>query len=148
MNRHQTTIEQQAQIVRIDPGAIPSSALQTAYQVIAQPAHAQISKWFTRDAIVDYQLAVQSQLIDCKLMVRDDPHSRRIIMTGPPGACWLQTQFLSKADGTYHVIAFYRSLDREHAEVDFAFQKLLGDEVTLMRVTELTILAGSYHKYK
>ena len=71
-------------------------------------------------------------------------------MHGPPGACWLDTQILTLANGGNHVIAYYGSLDKDHANIDAALQYIIGSEIistNFAPVNEVTIMVGSVHKY-
>ena len=145
-NRHQTTSESRASLLRITPSKIPQASIDLASQILLTPA-ADWTRWFTKNACIDYQTSFFGQVTDLKIMVRDDPHSRRIVMTGPGNACWVATSFLSLPNGNYHVQAMYRSLDDQHKIVDFALQALIGAEVTGGRVEELTLYTCSLHTY-
>lgn len=149
--RHTQTTETRHVTLRADLSnhwaSIPTADLARAMDILWKPA-SDVTRWMNRTAVSDYQSAYQSQVMDLKILIRDDPHSRRIIMNGPPGdACWRYTSYLSHPFGGYEVCAHYRSVDRDHLMTDIALQLLIAREVTKDRVVELSMMIDSLHKY-
>jgi hypothetical protein len=151
-NRHHTTIESQAVTLRINPDKLLPAYRTLALEIMLSPPEDR-SKWFTKAAVEDYQLAFQSQLPSLQAYHLIDKHSRQLVMNGPPHACWLSTQVLTKPNGKYHILGYYRSLDKAHVNVDAAVQLVIGGEMIdpemnpKADIEEITLMIGSFHSY-
>src|SRR3954454_13358225 len=115
-NRHDTTTEYRGVQNRIDADdikRIDPSAMATAHKVLTGTPD-NYSKWFTKDAVSMCQMWVKKQMPLLKEMIVNNPHSRNIVMHGPPRACWISTQILSLPDSGFEAVSNYRSMDADH----------------------------------
>lgn len=106
------------------------------------------TKWMTKQSSADYLAAIDLQVPAVIAEMVRDPHSRRLVIHGPHGACWISTQLLSdQYQVGYHLIANYRSMDIEHARADAAIQAAIANKIT-GHLLSLSFNIGSFHQYK
>lgn len=150
-NRHQTTVEQQ--VVVLNPSMMLSDVDRVlGNRLLIESPRGSLSKWFDENAWKDYQDVIRAQSPQIIDLMENDPHSRRLIMYGPPGACWISTQWLSLPPTSrvmWHIVAYYRSLDADHVDVDRTFQMMLTDVLRAedQMIGKLTMIVGSFHRY-
>lgn len=109
----------------------------------------QNSKWMNSTAIDDYLTAIQSQLPILKRELASYPDTRRAVMHGPQGACWVATQVIAVDVGVYNATATYRSMDQDHLETDVALQSYIAAIMLggVGKLNTLTLNIASFHKY-
>jgi hypothetical protein len=109
------------------------------------------TKWMTKPACDDYLAALRKGMPQVHKELEQDPHTRRAVLHGPVGACWVATQVISTATpGEYEAHVMYRSMDEEHLKHDLHLQTAIAHamlEPVGARLTRVVFSITSYHSY-
>lgn len=142
MTRSETTIENLGTTLTF-PAAAASS---TRGRVIL--AGHENTKWMNPNAAIDYTAAIAKGKPYAAAALEVDPHTRRAVIHGPQGACWIATQVISDPanPGCYKVFAFFRSLDKDHVQADLDMQSAIA-HMFVDRISTITLFATCYHEY-
>ena len=104
------------------------------------------TKWMNKDSSEAYSLAIERQGSLVRQHLADEG-TRRAVIHGPQDACWVATQLIKdKEQDGYHLTAFYRSLDTDHADADADIQAAIG-HAFVDRLLSCTFFVTCLHTY-
>jgi hypothetical protein len=142
-SRHETTDEMiGVKIESTRPPLLQHHVSKAHVVVFEGETKKSLTKWMDEEAVKTYHESIHNGLLMLKI---DD--SRHNQLFGPKGACWVYTTFLSNTDGSYTLVAHYRSMDRNHKLFDEALQWKIGEKAGV-KVSKVILLIDSYHSYK